>query len=188
MWPDKPWYEYVKDAVNEAKQIVTGSINAEAKVAGIGGGVNVGPVKLKGEVNVGKVKAKVKTDGTVKVEGKAFNLKGSAALGGKHTEGEVDVLKGSVTGNLKTGKVTAEGKILDANGKAEGGKVSLDNSLNIGVSGKFEELTGEVNVNFYHAAMAVGNLFQAASSYVEEKAKNIMHPENQVPPNARQNN
>ena len=69
----------------------------------------------------------------------------------------------------------------------EGGRgdILLSNSLNLGVSAKVDDVAVEVNVDFYHAALAAGNLFQAATSYVAEKVQNIIHTEKLVPPQAR---
>jgi len=182
MWPDcDACTTFLKAAYAEAKQIFSGSASAEAKAWGVGGGAKVGPIKLKGEVNVlvGSVKVENKT---IKLEGSLANAKGEAGFGGAKAKAGVDLVKGSVEVPLNKEPIKADLKLADGSASASGGKLTLNNSLELGASGKVGPVEVEGTIHLDHAAAAAGNLYKAAEAYIKDQADHIMHPQNYLPP------
>ena len=182
MWPDcDACATFLKAAYAEAKQIFSGSASAEAKAWGVGGGAKVGPIKLKGEVNVlvGSVKVENKT---IKLEGSLANAKGEAGFGGAKAKAGVDLVKGSVEVPLTKEPIKGDLKLADGSASASGGKLTLNNSLELGASGKVGPVEVEGTIHLDHAAAASGNLYKAAEAYIKDQADHIMHPQNYLPP------
>lgn len=136
MWPDcDACATFLAAAYSEAKQIFTGSASVEAKAWGVGGGVKVGPVKLKGEVNVLVGSAKIENK-TIKLEGSLANAKGEAGFGGAKAKTDVDLVKGTLEGPLGKEPIKGDLKAVSGTATSQGGKLTLNNSLEAGASGK----------------------------------------------------
>jgi len=155
-------------AVKEFKQVLHGSLSGSAKAWGVGLGGKVGPVSLKGEVNLGKVKASAESDGTVKVSGTGANAKIEASFGGNKASASVDVLKGNVSAG--TGGFKASGQWVGVSADASRGSFTVDNSASVGVSGKLGPVEVEGSINFGHLAMGMADLVGAGIEYLKGAA------------------
>ncbi|MDB5155221.1 MAG: repeat-associated core protein [Mucilaginibacter sp.] len=67
MAPEDPVTKALQEATAAAKKIFTGSATVKASAWGLGAGATLGPVKLKGEINVLMAKGTVE-NGTVKLQ------------------------------------------------------------------------------------------------------------------------
>jgi RHS repeat-associated protein len=186
MWPDcAACLTFLKAANEEAKQIFSGSASAEVKAWGAGGGVKVGPVKLKGEVNVLVGTAKVENK-AVKLEGSLANVNGEAGFGGAKAKAGVDIVKGTMEVPLNEEPIKTDLKAVDGSasvGSNKGEKsLTLNNSLELGASGKIGPVEVEGTIHLDHAAAALGNLYHAAEAYFKDKIDNMMHPQDHLPP------
>jgi RHS repeat-associated core domain len=152
------------EAVNEFKQVFSGSFGAKAKVWGLGGGVKLGPAKLKVEVNVLTVKGSVESNGDVKVSGSVASAKGEVEFGGNTASASGKLLTGSVSAG--SGGVKAEGKLGSGSADASRGDYSIDNSGAIGGSLKLGPIVVEGSVNVAHAAKGAVKLVEAGVEYV----------------------
>jgi RHS repeat-associated protein len=159
----------LNQAVNEFKQVFSGSASASAKVWGVGAGIKAGPVDLKGEVNLGKVKGSVGSNGELKLTGTALNAKGEAGFGGNKVSASGDVLKGSVT--LGSNGVKAEGTVATGSAQGTRGNFTFDNSAVLGGSFKIGPVEVEGSVNLGHAAMGAVHLVEAATEYIKGVAE-----------------
>ncbi|MBG9376083.1 hypothetical protein I5907_07550 [Panacibacter sp. DH6] len=82
-------------------------------------------------------------------------------------------MKGENDINLQKPDVSFSGDFVDADGNVKSGKVSLNNSLEIGASGKIGPVEGEGSVNLYQLAKAAKNYVTAAADYVAGKISEI---------------
>jgi RHS repeat-associated protein len=161
----------VDEAVKEFKQVFSGSASAKAKLWGVGGGVKLGPAQLKGELNAGKVKGAVESDGTLKASGTALNGKVEVGFGGNKASASADLLKGSVSYGPEG--IKYEGKVFDKSATAARGDYSIDNTAVIGVSGKLGPIEVEGSVNLGHAVMGSVKLVEAGVELIKAKASEM---------------
>jgi RHS repeat-associated protein len=160
--------EKLAQALSEFKKVFSGSGTIAAKVWGIGGGFKFGPVKLNGELNVGKVAASVESNGQTKVTGDVADAKVGAAFGGNEVHASGEVLKGTISAGPEGTKV--EGKWVDGSAGGSRAKFSVENSGAIGVSGKLGGIQFEGSMNLVHATIGTLRLVEYSAELVKEKA------------------
>ena len=169
-------------ANEESSQILKGSASVSAKYWGLGGGAKLGPLKAKAEVNLFAGKAEIKDNGDLKLSGSVANAKGEIGLGNAHAFAKVEVVKGEVDVPLKTAEpIKGDVKLVSGNAEASAGSVTLNNSLDLGASGKVGPVEVEGNINLYHLGKAVGHLIEAGVEYMKGTFDDMMHPENNIP-------
>jgi RHS repeat-associated protein len=166
------------EAKAEFSKVFSGSISGKAKVWGIGLGGNLGPVKLKGEVNGLVGKTSLDDKGTLKFSGSMLNVKGEGALGGNKAVGSVNIGKGEIVVNMKDRSVNGNMKMGDGSFEATRGSFSLTNSLDFGLSGKIGQVEFEGNMNLGHAIKGYVKIVEASVEYVKAKTNEYFNPEN----------
>ena len=182
MWPDDPISKAISKAYEEAKQIFSGSASASAKAWGVGAGAKVGPVKLKGEVNVLSGKAEVNQNGNLKLTGTLANAKGEAGFGGAKASASVDLVKGNVEVPLTSkGAMKGDVKLVGGSAEAAKGGMTINNSFELGASGKVGPVELEGSINFGHAGAAAAHLMEAGTEYIKAAADKIMNPQKYIP-------
>jgi len=169
-------------ASEESKQILSGSASTSAKYWGVGAGAKFGPLKAKGEVNILPGKVELKDNGNLKLSASAANAKGEVGLGNAKASAKVEVIKGEVEVPLTTTEpIKGNVKLASGGAEASAGTITLNNSLDLGASGKIGPVEVEGNVNFYHVGAAIGNLIEAGVEYVKGTVDDMMHPQNNIP-------
>ena len=71
--------------------------------------------------------------------------------------------------------------LAEGEAKATAGTISLDNSLDLGVSGKVGPVNLEGNINLFHVGTSIGYLIEAGAEYIKGTINDMMHPENNIP-------
>jgi len=169
-------------ANEESKLILSGSASASAKYWGVGAGAKVGPINAKGEVNILPGKVELKDNGNLKLSASAANAKGEVGLGNAKVSAQVEVIKGEVVVPLTTVEpIKGDIKLASGSAEATAGTITLNNSLDLGASGKMGPIEVEGNINFYHFGASVGNLIEAGVEYVKGTVDDMMHPQNNIP-------
>jgi len=82
-------------------------------------------------------------------------------------------MKGETDVDMSTGNFTTEGKLYDAEEKAQNGNMSLDNSLKLGISGTIGPAEGEAGVNLYQLGKATALYAKAGVEYLSEKVSEL---------------
>ena len=155
-------------ANEESKQILSGSASSSAKYWGVGAGAKVGPLKAKAEVNVLAGKAEIKDNGDLKLSGSAANAKGEIGFGNAKASAKVEVAKSEINVPLTTSEpIKGDVKLASGSAEASAGSVTLNNSLDLGASGKVGPVEVEGNINLYHLGNAIGNLIEAGVEYMK---------------------
>ncbi|MBC7915733.1 MAG: RHS repeat-associated core domain-containing protein [Pyrinomonadaceae bacterium] len=177
MWPFDRVYASMNNAMSEAKQIFSGSVNIDAKLVGAGGGLKVGPLKGKIEANLLPAKGEVTHSGNVNISASLLNIKGEGGFGGSKAHASVNIVKGKIEAPLaKKGPLAVDLKAVDYSFGAEKGNFTVDNSGSLGASIKVSQFSVEGSINFGHAAMALGHLMKAGTEAVKAIADDVMNP------------
>jgi len=125
-------------------------------------------VKFNVEGSILNAKAKLENT-SLKVTGTGLSLSGDIGLGSNKASGRIDVLKGDANINLTNGTSTFNGKLTDGSGEVSKGNVSLSNSLELGLSGKYGEVEFEASVDLYKIGAALTNYAEAGVEWTKGK-------------------
>ena len=174
--PEDPITKYLKDAYAEAKQIVSLSASVELKAWGIGADAKLGPIKANLEVNLLVGTGKVENN-TIKLDGSALKLKGELGLGSTKGTVAADVVKVNAEIPLNKGKVSGDVKALSGEATAEKGSISINNSSEIGAKAKVSPVEIGASIHLDHLGGAIGNLYNAAQGYVQQKIDTYTKPQ-----------
>jgi RHS repeat-associated protein len=158
--------EKINQANSSFKSAFSGSASVETKVWGLGASAKVGPLSIGGEVNLFTAKGSL-SNKDVEGSGAWIQAKGHIGLGTGKAEGSLEVLSGKTTFEFNPTKFSFDGKLLDAEGSAKAGKVSLDNSLKLGVGGKIGPVSIEGSVDLYKVGQAVKGYAEAGFELVK---------------------
>ena len=163
-------------AINEFKQVLSGSASPDAKLWGIGVSEKLGPAKANLEANLGKVKGTI-TSSKIELTGDAINLKAGVQYGDAKAEGELNILHGTIGYDFDKDKSITEGKLIEGSHKVESGGLSLTNSLEFGLGGKLGPLTAEGSINVGHLMIGSAFLIESAVEYTKEKFLEYITPQ-----------
>jgi hypothetical protein len=183
MWPDLPAsvMNSLRKFNEEASKVFSGSANIEAKYWGLGGGVKVAGAKFKGEVNIAEGTAKIDNKGTLKLEGRAANIKAEAGFGKTKETASVDIVKGTVDISITSNdQIKSSLKAADYELKGERGPITVSDASELSISGKVGpvEVFGSLHLdNLFNAA---SSLIEAGGNYISEKINDAMRPMSKV--------
>jgi RHS repeat-associated protein len=169
----------LEKANKESSKIFSGSVSMEAKYWGIGAGAKVGPIKAKLEVNALAGKAEIKQNGNLNLTGNLFNASSEVGFGDSKASAKGEVALVEVEFPLKNKEpLTSDFRWGEGTGEANAGPVTLNNSLELGVSGKIGPTEVEGNFNIYHFDKTISYLVEAGIEYDKESVDDLTHPEN----------
>ena len=81
----------------------------------------------------------------------------------------MEILSGNTKIDFSNGKISFDGKGVDANGTGKSGNISISNSSELGIGGKIGPLKIEGAVDFYKLAKSAQSYVEAAAEYVTGK-------------------
>ena len=156
----------INTANNFLKSSVTIDANLKRRVAGISGGVKLGPIKLEGEASVAKVNLSSNNE-KINASANAINLKGSASIGGSKMEGKLTLLNAETNLNPFTNSLENNFKSNDFKSEFKSGNVSFSNSSEVGIKFGISNYEAGFTINFYNFGKAIQNYIEAGVEYTK---------------------
>ena len=163
----------LKEFSEHASKIFTLDISPKS-LWGVGASGQIGPVKVKAQVDVGKVKMKSGAKETT-VSGTVAGAEIAGGFGPAEAAYSLDILKGDVTVQNDLSDVSANGTILDSKPKAQvsNGGFTATNSAVIAAGVKLGPVKVTGGINLGEAAQAIQSGSEAVASYIESQFEHI---------------